>query len=91
MITKQEYPRIFKALTYLHACNGAINRLEPTPNHFVAPDGDLGEIEAQLTRLTDDELEVFVDGDAAKAAEIVEKYGIIEAAIFVEEYFEQCL
>ena len=71
-VNREAYPGVFRALRALDLAAGHFTRLNPAPESYSVPDSYLPlmcEMSEELEALTDEEMEIFVDGpdDEVKA------------------------
>lgn len=91
IVNQLTHNKVFEAFRAIDYDNGAVNCFEPelteveVPPHF---DQLVDEAEKELNKLTVEELETFVIGEATEVEELIARYGLRAAYKLLKGYFE---
>lgn len=79
IVTRENYPNVYRCCELIWHDNGAVNRLEPQPDAVDFPwystTAYLKEVDKVLGMMSADELEEFSIGESSNQREIAYQYG----------------
>lgn len=81
------FRNLHRVTAEMAGCNGfAIRPVEQWPN--IQPEFDLAELDSQASRLSGEELSIFVDGEESEIASVKESLKLDQLNAFLNEVFD---
>lgn len=92
MVTKHNFPLLFKAVLSIELDNGMINRLEPARDEYDLPIHDaeivLPKVETALASLTGEQLETLCTGEESEILALINgNEGLTIASQLLNDFF----
>lgn len=89
-ITPESHPYCYKALSLVAHDNGMVNRMETIESHMDIPQSHVPFLplaEAELAKLTEEELDVLCTGDHDSIIDLQDKYGLTDSFTLIGDFF----